>query len=45
MKRNIKRIYTRRYRDNGQTVAYIDWDDGSRTEAGMLYSPARSAKG
>lgn len=28
----ITRIYVRRYRDNGQTVAYIDWSDGSRTE-------------
>jgi hypothetical protein len=29
----IKRIYIRRYRDNGQTMAYCDWADGSRTEA------------
>ena len=28
----ITRIYVRRYRDNGQTVTYVDWSDGSRTE-------------
>lgn len=28
----ITRIYVRRYRDNGQTTAYVDWADGSRTE-------------
>lgn len=27
------RIYVRRYRDNGQVLAYVDWADGSRTEA------------
>lgn len=30
--RTIKRIYVRRYRDNGQVTAYVDWSDGSRTE-------------
>lgn len=30
--RKITRIYTRHYRDNGQTMAYVDWADGSRTE-------------
>ena len=29
--RTIKRIYVRRYRDNGQVTAYVDWSDGSRT--------------
>jgi hypothetical protein len=33
----ITRIYVRRYRDNGQTVAYVDWSDGSRTEAGIMH--------
>lgn len=31
-KAEIKRVYTRRYRDNGQTMAYVEWADGSRTE-------------
>lgn len=30
---SIKRTYIRRYRDNGQVIAYVDWADGSRTEA------------
>lgn len=30
--RQIKRIYTRHYRDNGQSMAYVEWQDGSRTE-------------
>ena len=29
--RTIIRAYTRRYRDNGQTAAYVEWSDGSRT--------------
>jgi hypothetical protein len=28
----IKRIYDRKYRDNGQKTLYVEWDDGSRTE-------------
>ena len=33
MTRNkIARIYTRHYSDNGQTKAYAEWSDGSRTE-------------
>lgn len=28
----IKRAYIRHYSDNGQTLAYIEWNDGSRTE-------------
>lgn len=28
----IKRAYTRLYRDNGQLTAYVEWNDGSRTE-------------
>lgn len=32
MTKQIKRIYVRRYRDNGQVTAYVDWSDGSRTE-------------
>jgi len=28
----IKRVYIRHYRDNGSTVAYCEWSDGSRTE-------------
>lgn len=32
-KRNkIIRVYTRRYSDTGQTMAYVEWSDGSRTE-------------
>lgn len=26
------RYYIRRYSDNEQTVAYVEWSDGSRTE-------------
>lgn len=33
----IKRIYVRRYRDNGDTVAYVDWSDDSRTEARLRW--------
>ncbi len=36
--RQIKRIYVRRYTDNGQTVAYVDWADGSHTEGALKYS-------
>lgn len=32
MIREIKRAYTRLYRDNGQLKAYVEWEDGSRTE-------------
>jgi hypothetical protein len=28
----IKRIFTRRYTDNRQTTAYVEWADGGRTE-------------
>lgn len=28
----ITRAYIRHYSDNGQTTAYIEWSDGSRTE-------------
>ena len=28
----IKRAYTRYYRDNRQLMAYVEWDNGSRTE-------------
>jgi hypothetical protein len=31
--RHITRIYVRRYSDTGQIVAYVDWANGSRTEA------------
>lgn len=30
--RTITRAYTRHYSDNGQTKAYVEWGDGSRTE-------------
>ena len=40
MTNSIKRVYVRRYRDNGQLTAYVDWADGSRTEA----SPAMFAR-
>ena len=33
----FKRIYVRRYRDNGQVVAYAEHDKG-RTEGGLSYS-------
>ena len=33
MTQSIKRIYQRHYTDNGQTKIYVDWSDGSRTEA------------
>lgn len=33
MKRNkIVRVFTRKYHDNGQCTAYVEWSDGSRTE-------------
>lgn len=28
----IVKAYTRHYCDNGQTMAYVEWSDGSRTE-------------
>lgn len=28
----IVRVYTRHYRDNDSTKAYVEWTDGSRTE-------------
>lgn len=31
-RRVITRIYIRHYSDNGQTMAYVEWSDGSRTE-------------
>lgn len=34
----IKRIYVRRYRDNGQRVAYCDWVNGGRTEGTLAYT-------
>jgi len=33
--RTITRAYVRHYSDNGQTSAYVDWSDGSRTEASL----------
>jgi len=30
--RQIKRVYTRLYRDNDSMKAYVEWCDGSRTE-------------
>lgn len=33
----ITRAYVRRYRDNGDTVAYVEWTDGSRTEARLRW--------
>lgn len=43
---SIKRIYVRRYRDNGQVTAYAEWVDGSRTEStlGVRYAgmPSRT---
>ena len=37
---SINRIYVRRYSDTGQITAYVEWSDGSRTEA----SPAMFAR-
>jgi hypothetical protein len=28
----IVRAYVRHYSDNGQSLAYVEWSDGSRTE-------------
>lgn len=33
--KSIKRIYVRKYRDNGQVTAYVDWADGARTEGSL----------
>lgn len=33
----FKRIYVRRYRDNGQVTAYVEHDKG-RTQGGLHYS-------
>lgn len=33
----IKRIFVRRYSDNGETVAYAEWSDGGRTEARLRW--------
>lgn len=38
----IKRIYVRRYRDNGQVCAYVEWADGSRTEGAAFKHCRRS---
>ncbi len=35
MTKQIKRVYVRRYRDNEQVTAYVDWADGSRTEGNI----------
>jgi hypothetical protein len=32
MRHSISKVYTRRYRDNGQTTCYVEWADGARTE-------------
>jgi hypothetical protein len=37
MAHTIKRAYTRRYSDNSQCKAYVDWSDGSRTEGEARY--------
>lgn len=42
--RTIRRIYVRRYRDNGQTVAYVEWSDGSRTESTLATFCARRGR-
>ncbi len=34
----ITRAYVRRYRDNGQTTAYVEWANGSRTEGPLRHS-------
>lgn len=44
MRRTIKRTYVRRYRDNGQIVAYVDWSDGSRTESTLRTFTARRSR-
>lgn len=31
--RTITRAYVRRYSDNGQIVAYVEWANGARTES------------
>lgn len=33
----ISRVYVRHYSDNGQTMAYVDWADGSRTCGDLHY--------
>ncbi len=31
----ITKAYIRHYSDNGQTTAYVEWSDGSRTEGSV----------
>lgn len=31
----ITRTYVRRYSDNGQITAYVEWSNGSRTESSL----------
>ena len=40
--REITAAYFRRYTDNGQTKAYVEWSDGSRTEGDPLNDHMRT---
>ncbi len=31
----ITRAYVRHYNDNGETIAYVEWSDRSRTEGNL----------
>lgn len=44
MIQKITRAYVRRYRDNGQTTAYIEWVD-HLGKAGRTEGPVLAAKG
>lgn len=40
----IKRAYVRRYSDNGQITAYVEWSNGARTEATLRRVEGRKGR-
>jgi hypothetical protein len=41
----ITKAYIRRYSDNGQTKAYVEWSDGSRSEGEFTCQCCGSPRG
>lgn len=41
MIQKITKAYIRTYADNGQTTAYVEWSDGSRSEGRLPGMPCR----